>query len=305
MDARHDTPSGHAVKKLCERAYELFNQSEYQNLASISVAHLYNLRKSTSYIRQRRTFTKTRPKASMIGERRKPQPNGQPGYIRIDTVHQGDQDKQKGVYHINAVDEVTQFEFICTVEKISEHYFIPGIEYLLDAFPFTIKGFHADNGSEYINNKVAKLLQKLLVDFTKSRPRKSTDNGLAETKNGSVIRKVFGYGHIHQRWAPQINDFNKQYLSLYVNYHRPCFFPKTIEDPKGKLRKIYNYEDMTTPYEKLKSLTRAEQYLKPGVTFEILDALACEMTDNEAADRLQAARQYLFKTIYERNEKRA
>jgi len=305
MDARHDTPSGHAIKKLCERAYEIFNQSEYQNLSSISVAHVYNLRKSTPYMRQRRTFTKTKPKASTIGKRRKPQPNGQAGYIRIDTVHQGDQDKQKGVYHINVVDEVTQFEFLCAVEKISEYYLIPALEYLLDAFPFTIKGFHADNGSEYINSKVAKLLQKLLVDFTKSRPRHSNDNGLVETKNGSVVRKLFGYGHIPQHWAPLINDFNKQHLSPYLNYHRPCFFSKTIMDTKGKIKKVYNYEDMMTPYEKLKSLPLADQYLKPGMTFEILEAMAYEMSDNEAADCLQTARQQLFTTIYEQNTKRA
>lgn len=305
MDARHDTPSGHAIKKLCERAYEIFSQSEYQNLALISVAHLYNLRKSTPYMRQRHTFTKTKPKASTIGERRKPQPNGQPGYIRIDTVHQGDQDKQKGVYHINVVDEVTQFEFLCTVEKISEHYLLPALEYLLNAFPFKIKGFHADNGSEYINSQVAKLLQKLFVDFTKSRPRHSNDNGLVESKNGSVVRKLFGYGHIPQRWASLIHVFNKQYLAPYLNYHRPCFFPKTIMEPKGKLRKVYNYEDMTTPYEKLKSLPRDDQYLKSGITFEMLNAIAYKMSDNEAADRLQAARQQLFTTIYERNEKRA
>lgn len=216
MDARHDTPSGHAVKKLCERAYEIFNQTEYQNLAMVSVAHLYNLRKSTPYKRQKFTFTKTKHKTSTISERRKPQPNAQPGYLRIDTVHQGDQDKQKGVYHINIVDEVTQFEFLSTVEKISEAYLMPALEYLLDAFPFTIKGFHSDNGSEYINSQVANLLQKLLVDFTKSRPRHSNDNGLAETKNGSVVRKLFGYGHIPQRWATLINNFNKQYLSPYL-----------------------------------------------------------------------------------------
>ena len=99
-------------------------------LATISVSHLYNLRKSTAYARQRHHFEKTQPKPSKIGERRKPQPNGQPGYIRIDTVHQGDLDKQKGVYHINAVDEVTQFEVMFTVEKISERYLIPTLEVL-------------------------------------------------------------------------------------------------------------------------------------------------------------------------------
>ena len=110
MDERYDTPCGHTIKKLCERAYRVFNEVEFERLSTISVSHLYNLRKSTTYSRTRDHFEKTNPKKSSIGERRKPQPNGQPGYIRIDTVHQGDQDKKKGVYHINAVDEVTQFE---------------------------------------------------------------------------------------------------------------------------------------------------------------------------------------------------
>ena len=102
MDERHDTPGGPMIKKLCERAYTVFAQPEYERLANISVAHLYNLRKSTPYTRLRQTFSKTKPRASHIAVRRKPQPNGQPGYIRIDSVHQGDLDRQKGVYHINA-----------------------------------------------------------------------------------------------------------------------------------------------------------------------------------------------------------
>ena len=142
----------------------------------ISVSHLYNLRKSKVYIRQRRHFEKTRSTPSKIGERRKPQPNGKPGYIRIDTVHQGDLDKRKGVYHINAVDEITQFEVVCTVEKISGCYLMPALEQMLEAFPFTLQGFHSDNGSEYINKRVAALLEKLRVEFTKSRSRHSNES---------------------------------------------------------------------------------------------------------------------------------
>ena len=204
-DERHETPCGPAVKKLCERAYGVFGQAEYERLATISVSHLYNLRQSTTYRRQRRHFDKTRPKVSTIGERRKPQPNGQPGYIRIDTVHQGDEDKRKGVYHINAVDEVTQFEVVCSVEKISECHLIPALEQMLDAFQFTLLGFHSDNGSEYVNGRVAGLLDKLRIEFTKSRSRHSNDNALAESKNAAVVRKQFGYSHIPQRWAPLIN----------------------------------------------------------------------------------------------------
>jgi transposase InsO family protein len=300
MDERHGTPCGPAVKKLCERACEVFGQAEYASLASISVSHLYNLRKSISYTRQRRYFEKTQPRPSKIGERRKPQPNGQPGYIRIDTVHQGDLDKQKGVYHINAVDEVTQFEVVYTVERISERHLIPALEQLLETFPFTVLGFHSDNGSEYINKRVADLLEKLLIEFTKSRSRHSNDNALAESKNGAVVRKLFGYSHIPQRWASIINAFNQQHLNPYLNFHRPCFFPETRTDDKGKQRKIYRYENMMTPYDKLKSLPSASDYLKPGVSFEILDTLAHLISDNQAADQLQKARQTLFKTIHGR-----
>tara|TARA_R110002110_G_C13362921_1_gene709586 strand:+ start:94 stop:1350 length:1257 start_codon:yes stop_codon:yes gene_type:complete len=298
MDERHETPCGPAVKKLCERAYRVFGQVEYERLATISVSHLYNLRQTTTYTRQRRHFEKTRPKVSSIGERRKPRPNGKPGYIRIDTVHQGDQDKQKGVYHINAVDEETQFEVVCSVEKISELYLIPGLEEMLEAFPFTLLGFHSDNGSEYINSQVADLLDKLCIEFTKSRSRHSNDNALAESKNAAVVRKQFGYSHIPQRWAPLINEFNRQHLNPYLNFHRPCFFPETRTDAKGKERKVYRYENLMTPYDKFKSLPDSKDYLKPGVTFEILDAVALQISDNQAAEQLQKARQKLFKIIH-------
>lgn len=180
MDARHDTPRGPAIKKLCERACQLFGEAEYERLATISISHLYNLRKSQSYRRPRRSVEKTRPTRSPIGERRKPHPAGQPGFLRIDTVHQGDWDKQKGVYHINAVDEVTHFQVVWTVEKISEAALLPALDERLAAFPFLIRGFHSDNGSEYINGRVAALLGKLFIDFTKSRARQTNDNALVD-----------------------------------------------------------------------------------------------------------------------------
>jgi transposase len=288
-----------ATKMLCERAYQVFGETEYQRLVGISIAHLYNLRKSKTYSGQRHQNEKTKPVCSKIGERRKPNANGQPGFIRIDSVHQGDQDGVKGVYHINAVDEITQFEVVCTVEKISEHYLIPVLEQLLDTFPFVIKGFHSDNGSEYINKQVANLLEKLLIEFTKSRARHTNDNALAESKNASIVRKYLGYSHIPQKWAPLINEFNQAHLNPYINYHRPCFFAEVIVDNKGKQRKRYPYKQMMTPYEKLKSLANAASYLKAGTTFKQLDEIAYQISDNEAAERLQKAKIKLFQTIFE------
>ena len=298
MDALHGTLSGPATKKLMERALLIFGDGRFERLSGISVSHLYNLRGGPQYQSQRRHWTKTRPTGVPIGQRRAPQPNGSPGYIRIDSVHQGDQDGVKGVYHVNAVDSVTQYQLVATCERISEAYLLPVIRQLLDEFPFVILGFHSDNGSEYINYQVAKMLEKLRVEFTKSRPRHSNDNALAESKNASVVRKNLGYAHIPQQFAAQVNAFCAAFLNPYVNFHRPCFFPETVTDAKGKERKRYRHEKMMTPYEKFKSLPEASQYLKLGVTFEQLDAIAAIMSDNESAAALNKARQQLFKTIF-------
>jgi transposase InsO family protein len=306
IDTLHGTLSGPATKKLMERARQVFGDVRYERLALISVAHLYNLRKRSGYTRRRQHWTKTRPVTIPIGERRAPTPHNQPGYLRVDSVHQGDQDGVKGLYHVNAVDCVTQFEAVATCERISEAFLIPVLEDLLSSFPFVIKGFHSDNGSEYINRHVAELLNKLLVEEqTKSRSRHSNDNALAESKNGSIVRKHLGYSHIPQHFAALVNRFCVEHLNPYVNFHRPCYYAETITDAKGRQRKRYPYLLLTTPYEKLKSLHNAEQFLKPGIAFQQLDAQANAISDNETARRMNKARATMFKTIYNRSKSAA
>jgi transposase InsO family protein len=302
-DSLHGTLSGPATKKLMERALSLFGDARYERLAGISVAHLYNLRQRAGYQRHRQLWTKTRPVTIPIGERRAPAPNNQPGYLRVDSVHQGDQDGLKGIYHINAVDCVTQYEGVGTCERISEAFLIPVLEALLHSFPFKILGFHSDNGSEYINRYVAALLNKLLIEeHTKSRSRHSNDNAQAESKNGAIVRKHFGYSHIPQRFAGLVNEFCRDQLNPYVNFHRPCLFAETLTDDKGRQRKRYPYKLMMTPYEKLKSLPDAQRFLKPGITFAQLDGLANKVSDNQAAQQMNDARTTLFKTIVARSK---
>ena len=297
-DECHQTLSGGATKKLFERAYHQFHDEAYVRLKDISIAHLYNLRESSVYRHKRCHFTKTKPTRVALGERRKPQPNGKPGYLRIDTVHQGDKDGKKGVYHINAVDEVTQMEVVCAVETISENNLIPVLEILLQSFPFIVIEMHSDNGSEYINQYVVALLNKLLIELTKSRPRHSNDNALAECKNGAIVRKWLGYIHIPQRFAEQINYFYREHFNPYINYHRPCFFPVIIIDKQGKEKKTYPYSSMMTPYEKFLSLDNPAQYLKAGLSLEILNTAAHQITDLESAKQTHSARKKLFDDIF-------
>ena len=293
----HGWLSGPATKKIMEREYEVYGHTEFANISRISVAHLYNLRRSNVYRGITIRFTKTKPAVSRIGERIKPEAKGRPGYIRIDTVHQGDLNGGKGVYHINAVDEVTQWGIVASVEGISEAYLVPALETMLLQFPFVIRGFHSDNGSEFVNRIVAQLLNKMLIRFTKSRPRHTNDNGLVESKNGSVVHKQLGYAYIPQSCAELINGFNEDFFNPYINFHRPCFFPVPVIDSKGKIKKAYPYKEVMTPYGKLKSLPQAESYLRPGVTFERLETIANQMSDNQFAERMVNARSNLFQQI--------
>jgi len=301
VDRAMGTMSGPATACVLRRQRDVFGDARFERLGSISVGHLYNLRNSVPYRAQRVVLTKTRPTQAVmtIGVRRAPAPEGRPGFIRIDSVHQGDWDGTKGLYHINAVDCVTQWEVVATVQTISEAHLLPVIEQMLAQFPFEILGFHADNGSEYVNHQVARMLDKLRIEFTRSRPRRSNDNGLAETKNGAVVRKLFGYEHIPQRHASRFNTFCVEYLNAFLNFHRPCLFATDKPDPKkpGRIKRVYLPKDAMTPLDKLASLPEAKTFLREGVTFEGLHALATALTDMQAGEELHQARLALFRRV--------
>jgi len=295
VDQAHQWLSGPATKHILEREFAVFGKADFQRLAQISVSHLYNLRRTTLYRQCAARWEPTRPTGVSIGERRRPDPQGQPGYLRVDTVHQGDWEGAKGVYHLNAVDAVTQWEVVGCTARINEQFLAPVLEAMLHQFPFPILGFHADNGSEFINHTVARLLNKLLAEFTKSRPCRSLDNALVEGKNGAIIRKHMGWGHIPAQHAERLDQFYRKYFNPYLNYHRPCGFARVRIDRRGKRRRIYRAQDYRTPYEKLKSLPQAAQSLKPGVSFPQLDRLAGAMSDTECARRMRRAKQALLR----------
>jgi len=292
VDEAHETLSGPATRRILEREVQLYGRQQYARLATISVAHLYNLRRSQRYRERRLNHTKTRPTTVAIGERRKPEPCGQPGYLRLDTVHQGDTAEAKGVYHINAVDEVTQWQIAGATPRISELYLVPLLQGMLRQFPFRILGFHTDNGSEFINRTVAELLNKLLIEQTKSRPRQSGDNGLIETKNGAIIRKHMGYGYIDASHADRINSFYREFLNPYLNYHRPCAQADVEIDQKG--RKRVRYKRYQTPLETLLALDSPAQYLRQGLSINALKRIAAVLSDTDAARRMQQAKAKLF-----------
>jgi hypothetical protein len=290
--------NGRALKEVLRDMYTVYDDLRFERLSKISVSRLYDLKKTDLFIEKAGIYTKTRAVATPIGERKKPYPEGKPGYIRVDSVHQGDQDKEKGVYHINLVDEVTQWEVVIAVEGISEYFLLPALEEALRSFPFAIINFHSDNGSEYINYQVASMLEKLRVSQTKSRARESGDNGLVEGKNGAVIRKYMGHMHIPKRHAGAIMKFYRSFFVPFINYHRFSAFPDEETNAKGKI--VKKYRTYLTPCMKLCAIPNVTEYLREGVTIATLRAEAEKKTHLAAAKETEEARIKLFNSFSSR-----
>ena len=295
--------SGNLAAQFCAGQFAAGDR-RFLRLKDISNATVYRLRQTKRYTLRAVTIEKTKPVQTTIGERRKPAPNGTPGFIRVDTVHQGDLPagkaglgQQKGVYHINLVDEVTQWEVVVAVENISESLVQEVLIIALFLFPFRIRNFHSDNGSEYINYAVARLLEKLRIRQTKGRPRHSNDNGLVETKNGAIIRKEMGRFHIKGVFAPRINVFYRDHLIPFLNFHRPCHFPYRTTLKNGRVIVRYRRQDCQTPYRKLLSLPHWETFLRRGVTADDLRKQVEEKTPLQAAQEKNQAKSVLFSII--------
>lgn len=276
-----------ATKEILRREYEVFGHSQYQTIARISHAHITNLRHSPGY----KTFWINHTKARQIpiGLTQPPENFGRPGSIRIDSV------SQKDVYHINSIDEITQWEIAFCVPQLSEACMLPALVEIFDQYPFHLFNFHSDRGRETINYLVSELLQRLLIKQTKNRSYHSGDNALIETKNGSIIRKNMGWEHINQNMCDEINSYYKNFFNLYLNFHRPSVFPTIVVDEKGRKQKVY--ELYQTPYEHSKSLPDSQKYLRKEITFEDLDRIAYSYSDNEFATIMREEERKLFMKI--------
>ena len=287
--------SGMAMRKVFEDEFKIYGKNEYEHLAKISHGHFYRLRNSDTYKENALSVGRTISVARPIGIRKKPQPGGLPGYVRADTVHQGDLEGVKGVYHVNLVDEVTQWEILFCVDSITEISMAYVLAEALRFFPFVIFGFHSDNGGENINGSVSEVLQKLFIEQTKSRSGKCNDNALIESKNGSVVRKHMGHWHIPKYEARKINGFYRDCFNEFLNFHRMCACPTTVVGENGKKKKIY--EKTMTPCQKLLSIPEVEKYLREDVTIASLQEKMLRASHIEYAKIMHEAKQKLFAAI--------
>jgi len=248
-DELHLRLSSLATREILRREYVLFGREEFENISHISSSHINNLRRTNLY--KNSWINGTKAREIKIGKTQEPENNDIPGSIRVDTVHQRD------IYHINAVDEITQWEVVFCVSQITEEHLEPALKSILFQFPFVVFNFHSDKGVEFVNKTVANILNKLLINQTKSRSRHCNDNALVESKNASVVRKNMGWQYIkrEEKIVKNLNNYYLNFFNVYLNYHRPSLYvTEIIKDEKQREKKIYG--EATTPYEKLKQISK-------------------------------------------------
>ena len=156
-----------------------------------------------------------------------------------------------------------------------------------------MQGFHSENSSEYATFQLATPLERLRVaEITKSHPRRSSDNGLAESKNGSVIRNVFVRWHTVGAYAERLDHFHPAIVARYLNYHRPYLFAQADTDAKCKQRRTYRPADIRKAYEALKALPGAACYQCPkgNLRGTGLGSLRADAQTDHASHRQQSQR---------------
>ena len=310
VDADLSQMSGLATRVVLHREHHVFGDARFERLAGVSASHSYNLRGSRTYRTQRTVVAGTKATA-VAGVRRAPQPDGMAGFLRGDTVHQGDRDGAKGMYvhgQRRGPDRYAVRGHAVRVRRRrrGDLRTFPGAAARRPARPVPVRRGRLPRrqrvaqrraGSEYVNHKVAALLNKLHVrDFTKSRPRRSTDNALVEGKNASVVRRFLGHDHIPQRfrrWSTRSPGSTCRRTSTTTG--SACSQPG--KGANGRNRRVYRAAEVRTPYAKLRSLPDAEACLKPGISFAEVDAQANASSDLQAVRALNAARARLFRTI--------
>ncbi len=187
-----------------------------------------------------------------------------PGFLEADTVaHCEDSVAGMFVYSLNCVDIATGWTQQRAVWGKGELGVLKAIKDIENSFPFQLKGFDCDNGSEFLNWHLHTYLteRKRPIQFTRSRAYHKNDNAHIEGKNWTHIRQYLGYQRFDK---PELVDrLNKLYTTewnLYFNFFIPSV--KLIEKHRQGSKITKKYDSPKTPLQRLLESKHIEDKMK-------------------------------------------
>ncbi|HTY87326.1 MAG TPA: hypothetical protein VMB80_07665 [Candidatus Acidoferrum sp.] len=228
-----------------------------QQLLAISPAQIDRLLRPLRVRYPRRGLSTTKPGTLLrhrIPTRGGPPDTTTPGHIEADTVaHCGDSVAGNFAYSLTFTDLYSGWTELRAVWNKSSSAILDHLKSIEKTAPFTLKSFHADNGSEFLNWPLYEYLtgrQWRRVPFTRSRAYRKNDNAHVEQKNWTHVRQLLGHDRFeHPQLVGLMNDLYTQEWSQFQNHFRPTL--KLHSRDKRGSRTIRRYENPQTPYARL------------------------------------------------------
>ena len=126
---------------------------------------------------------------------------------------------------------------------------VVALENLRVTMPFPLLGIDVDNGGEFVNEALFEFTQLHGIEFTRSRPYKKNDQAWVEQKNGTVVRRMVGYGRLCGLAAAEALARLYSSSRLFVNFFQPSF--KLIGKERIGARVRKRYDTPQTPCSRL------------------------------------------------------
>lgn len=238
-----------------EQQYGRLDQPTRENLLRISKNSIDRLLRPTRKRYGARGRSGTRPGTQLLHQipiKMSHWNVSEPGFMQADTVaHGGSSMEGNFVWSLTFTDICSGWTENRATWNKGSHGVVTQLQDIEQHLPFVIKGFHSDNGSEFLNHHLYRYYTKRRtpISLTRGRPRHGNDQAHVEQKNWTHVRLLLGFQRIEDPdLIPKINELYRAW-ALFNNFF--CTNLKLVEKTKVGSRYKKKYDDPKTPYQRL------------------------------------------------------
>jgi hypothetical protein len=228
-----------------------------KRLLRLSPAQIDRLLRPARVQHPKKGLSATRPGTLLrhaVPTRSGPPDTARLGSVEADTVAHCDDSTQGDYVHSLTFTELfSGWTENRAVWNKSAEAVLAQLRQLEQAVPYTMKDFHTDNGSEFLNWALHRHLtgRPVRLPWTRSRAYRKNDNAHCEQKNWTHVRQLFGHDRFeHPQLVALMNDLYANEWSQLTNHFKPTFKLLRRQKKDGKTKRIYE-KNPQTPYQRI------------------------------------------------------
>ncbi|MFM0557696.1 hypothetical protein P0D69_43190 [Paraburkholderia sediminicola] len=147
-----------------------------------------------------------------------------PGFFEIDMVEHCGGPKTDGEFvHTLTLTDIPSGWTECVAMRTRNQVLVIEAEKVATDLPFAMRGVDSDNDTAFMNQSVFDYCKGHGLEQTRPRADRRNDRSWVEQRNGSVVRRLVGYGRLSS--TDGRNILTQLYASsrLYINFFQPSF----------------------------------------------------------------------------------